>query len=379
MPGGRRRLANVRKLMRLGREYEARARPRSARLRSIWPPSARRGAAGSSREGEAPVEGEGLDAVRLMTIHRAKGLEFPTVCVADLGRSARPPYEVVRVSADGRLGLRLSRSGCAAACPPWTSTRSAREEREAEEAEERRLFYVAMTRAQERLILSGATRFEGWTAATAERVGARWPGSRPRSSPSSGRGSPRAARRSTSAARGWRWLCTRVPRPRRSPAAAGAGRVCAGRIAAHRLRRLRRAGPPVRRVLWRGRSRRRWRRRHGTAAAARHRPQLLRAGCLRALRLPLLRRARARAARPRRARVRATRRGGGPDADDAPDEAAARRSGADRGVLDPRPARAAELPPAGRARAPTRCAAAARRAGLEPLADGGRGRASWPS
>ena len=37
-----------------------------------------------------------------------------------------------------------------------------REERDAEEAEERRLFYVAMTRARERLLLSGATRYEGW-------------------------------------------------------------------------------------------------------------------------------------------------------------------------------------------------------------------------
>ncbi|MGH2868433.1 MAG: UvrD-helicase domain-containing protein, partial [Solirubrobacteraceae bacterium] len=165
LPGGQRRLANVRKLMRLGREHE---RQHGLDLRGFLRLAAERaaGRAGSSREGEAPVEGEGLDAVRLMTIHRAKGLEFHTVCVADLGRSARPPYEVLRVSADGRLGLRLSRSGVGGRVSALGFDALGAEDRDAEEREERRLFYVAMTRAQERLVLSGATRFEGWTTAT---------------------------------------------------------------------------------------------------------------------------------------------------------------------------------------------------------------------
>src|SRR5262249_30684066 len=120
------------------------------------------GRAGGAHESEAPVEGEGLDAIRLMTIHRAKGLEFHTVCVADLGRSVRPPYELVRVGADGRLGLRLIRSGVAGRASAFDYETLANETRQAEEREERRLFYVAMTRARERLILSGATRFEGW-------------------------------------------------------------------------------------------------------------------------------------------------------------------------------------------------------------------------
>ena len=91
MPGGERRLANVRKLMRLGARVRGRGRSRPARL-----PRARRAdatagwaSAGDARESEAPVEGEALDAVRLMTIHRAKGLEFEIVCVADLGRGPR--------------------------------------------------------------------------------------------------------------------------------------------------------------------------------------------------------------------------------------------------------------------------------------------------
>ena len=165
MPGGRRRLANVRKLMRLGREFEAEHGP-DLRGFALLAADRAAGRAGSSREAEAPIEGEGLDAVRLMTIHRAKGLEFPVVCVADLGRSVRPGAPMARVSADGRLGLRLRRSGAPGAVSTRAFDALRQEEQAADEAEERRLFYVAMTRAREHLVLSGATKFEAWTEGT---------------------------------------------------------------------------------------------------------------------------------------------------------------------------------------------------------------------
>ncbi len=161
MPGGRRRLANVRKLMRLAREHEAAHGPDLAGfLAEVADRQAGRSA--ESRESEAPVEGEGLDAVRLMTIHRAKGLEFKVVVVADLGRSVRPPAEILRVTGDGRLGLRLARPGAAGRESALDYGAIGERQREAEEAEERRLFYVAMTRAEERLVLSGALRFDGF-------------------------------------------------------------------------------------------------------------------------------------------------------------------------------------------------------------------------
>src|SRR5204862_5258749 len=86
-----------------------------AYLRTIRGLGARRarGGAAEVRESEAPVEGEALDAVRLMTIHRAKGLEFEVVCVADLGRGPRWRAELMRVGRDGRFGLRLARPGTA--------------------------------------------------------------------------------------------------------------------------------------------------------------------------------------------------------------------------------------------------------------------------
>ncbi len=164
MPGGPRRLANVRKLMRLAREHEA---AHGSDLHDFLALVTRRarsagGAGLEARESEAPVEGEALDAVRLMTIHRAKGLEFGVVCVADLGRGPRWRTELVRVGRDGRIGLRLAEPGTGRR-ESALEYRTLGEERQAAEAlEERRLFYVAMTRARERLILSGAAKLEAW-------------------------------------------------------------------------------------------------------------------------------------------------------------------------------------------------------------------------
>jgi ATP-dependent helicase/nuclease subunit A len=162
LPGGRRRLANVRKLMRLAREHEDAHGPDLHGFLAVVA-DRQAGRAADSRESEAPVEGEGLDAVRLMTIHRAKGLEFNVVVVADLGRSVRPPAEILRVTREGGLGLRVARPGVAGREPAFDYKAIGDRQREAEEAEERRLFYVAMTRAEERLVLSGALKFDGFT------------------------------------------------------------------------------------------------------------------------------------------------------------------------------------------------------------------------
>ncbi|HEY1273810.1 MAG TPA: UvrD-helicase domain-containing protein [Thermoleophilaceae bacterium] len=152
LPAGDRRMANVRKLMRVAREYEA---DEGRDLRGFIDFVGERDLI-QEREGEAPLEAEDLDAVRLMTVHRAKGLEFPVVCVADLGKDGREDYGALRISEDGRLGLRLASMG-GGAVDTERLERLREEQRIADEAEERRIFYVAATRAQEHLILSGAT------------------------------------------------------------------------------------------------------------------------------------------------------------------------------------------------------------------------------
>jgi ATP-dependent exoDNAse (exonuclease V) beta subunit len=148
--GGERRLANLRKLMRLAREYEA---TEGRDLRGFLAHAAAQDFA-QAREGEAALETDDLNAVRLMTIHRAKGLEFPVVCVADLGKSGQGQHPGLLVDGD-RVGLRLRTLGGGDTSPALDYKALCRDKEEAEAAEERRLLYVALTRAEDRLIVSG--------------------------------------------------------------------------------------------------------------------------------------------------------------------------------------------------------------------------------
>ena len=107
LPGGTRRMANVRKLMRMAREFEA---DQGRDLRGFVDALGERDMM-LSREGEAPLEAEALDAVRMMTVHRAKGLEFPVVCLADLGKDGREDDGSLRISDDGSVGLGLASLG----------------------------------------------------------------------------------------------------------------------------------------------------------------------------------------------------------------------------------------------------------------------------
>ncbi|MEA2421490.1 MAG: hypothetical protein QOF55_589 [Thermoleophilaceae bacterium] len=159
--GGARRMANVRKLMRLAREFEA---ERGRDLRGFIDFVDEREML-AAREGEAPLEGADLGAVRLMTVHAAKGLEFPVVCVADLGRTGRGDDGALQVSADGRVGLSVASLGGGSVGAMQMEAIKAEAEASAEE-EERRIFYVAMTRAEQRLIVSGATDTVKWDEAS---------------------------------------------------------------------------------------------------------------------------------------------------------------------------------------------------------------------
>ena len=169
LPAGERRMANVRKLMRMAREYEA---DEGRDLRGFIDAIAERDAL-QAREGEAPLEAETLNAVRLMTIHRAKGLEFPVVAVADLGKDGREDYGRLRISGDGTTGLRLASIGGGAVDSANLERIKAEEKRRAEE-EEKRVFYVAVTRARERLVLSGATDLEKLSEADDLQEPMRW-------------------------------------------------------------------------------------------------------------------------------------------------------------------------------------------------------------
>jgi ATP-dependent helicase/nuclease subunit A len=150
---GRRRYANLRKLARLARSYEELRGPDvEGFVRFV-----REQAALGAPEHDAVAVEEGAGAVRLLTIHAAKGLEFKVVVVADAGRDrALPTADEILCLPDGRLGFRVADPATGKRRPAlgYEDVRDA--EREAKEAERRRLYYVAMTRAVDRLIVSGA-------------------------------------------------------------------------------------------------------------------------------------------------------------------------------------------------------------------------------
>ena len=141
LPGGRRRMANVTKLIRLAAAFEARA-GRDARG---FIDRARAELEADAREPDAPVELEGLDAVRLMTIHAAKGLEFGVVVLADLGRQTPGGGDAIRLG-DGRIGLRLRRLGVPAE-DAFDYAALGELDKQADRLEDERVFYVACTRA----------------------------------------------------------------------------------------------------------------------------------------------------------------------------------------------------------------------------------------
>ena len=153
-PAGEARFANVRKLMRLAGEFEARE---GRDLRGLLDFLASRAEADTEAEAASAIEGH--DGVRIMTVHSAKGLEFGVVAVPHLSRrllagSRLPPLMLGHEGQEPRVGMQLRRLG-AASINLYAHEALCTEAQQREAAEELRLFHVAATRARERLILSG--------------------------------------------------------------------------------------------------------------------------------------------------------------------------------------------------------------------------------
>lgn len=99
--------------------------------------------------------GENDDVVRIMTLHKSKGLEFALVIMMELGRNFRMPSDSELIRLDAQTGLALKRCDDIARVTGHTAAGRAlacKKERELR-SEEARLLYVGMTRARERLIL----------------------------------------------------------------------------------------------------------------------------------------------------------------------------------------------------------------------------------
>ena len=149
---GAQRLANVERLFTLAARFES----SGTHLIRDFVRYVEEFEAIGSRESEGQID-QAADAVRLMTIHQAKGLEFPVVIIPDLQRLSRVATDNW-VLLDRHQGLTLKvpdgRGSLVAGC---TFSNFERRHAWREQFESMRLLYVAATRAEDRLIFSGVT------------------------------------------------------------------------------------------------------------------------------------------------------------------------------------------------------------------------------
>lgn len=108
----------------------------------------------SSRDAADP--GGTKEAVEVLTMHAAKGLEFPVVALASLQSATRGPTPGLLFSADKGIGARWLGPGSRTAVADIAYEFARNDIRDRERQENDRLLYVAMTRAEEHLILSAA-------------------------------------------------------------------------------------------------------------------------------------------------------------------------------------------------------------------------------
>ena len=147
--GGTQKVGNVRKLLELAYEQPADRSGVLAFLQHLLMMIE-----GEVQEEDAQVESDRSDVVKIMTIHKSKGLEFPVVFLPDLGRQ----FNLQSGGAfryDPELGLVLSFGEH----DEWNDFGYAKELRKLNKAkaieEERRKLYVAVTRARDYLVMVG--------------------------------------------------------------------------------------------------------------------------------------------------------------------------------------------------------------------------------
>jgi ATP-dependent helicase/nuclease subunit A len=127
------------------------------------------------REPDAPPE-DSANAVKIMTVHAAKGLEFPVVFLAAMHKGVDSTPGAIAFSPRVGLGARWHHPLCREDKDDAFQHAIRMELRLREEEESNRLLYVAMTRAEEHLVLSYSTngkKPQNWAAVVAERLAVR--------------------------------------------------------------------------------------------------------------------------------------------------------------------------------------------------------------
>ena len=134
------------------------------------------------REPDAPPE-DSVDAVQVMTVHSAKGLEYPVVFVAAMHKGVESAPPVVAFSRRSGLGARWRNPAVREEKDDlyMHALRQEWKQREAEESD--RLLYVAMTRAEEHLVLSYSGKPANWSKQVIASLHPETPGLHTRTAP----------------------------------------------------------------------------------------------------------------------------------------------------------------------------------------------------
>lgn len=154
LPGGAQRQANLRALYDRARQYESTSfRGLFRFLRFV-----ERMREGGDDLGTARALGEQEDVVRIMSIHKSKGLEFPVVFVAGMGKmfNLMDLNGAFLIHKELGFGPKYMSTELRAVYPTLPQLSIRRRMRMETLAEEMRVLYVALTRAKEKLILQGS-------------------------------------------------------------------------------------------------------------------------------------------------------------------------------------------------------------------------------
>jgi ATP-dependent helicase/nuclease subunit A len=156
LPGGKQRQANLRALYDRARQYESTSFRGLFRFLRFIERMQDRG----EDLGVARSLGENEDVVRIMTIHKSKGLEFPVVFVAGMGRQFNMMDLRKNYLFDKAFGLAINYIDPEKQItyPSLIHMAFVRKKRLELIAEEMRVLYVALTRAKEKLYLIGSTK-----------------------------------------------------------------------------------------------------------------------------------------------------------------------------------------------------------------------------
>ena len=152
MPNGKLRQANLRKLFEKAKDYEKISFKGLFNFITFIEKVANKK---SSNMSAAKIIGENEDVVRIMSIHKSKGLEFPVVFVCNVGKKFNEQDLREKITLDQDMGIGVNYVGEGIEYSTLTKAAINIKGKKEMLSEEMRILYVALTRAKEKLIIIG--------------------------------------------------------------------------------------------------------------------------------------------------------------------------------------------------------------------------------